>query len=116
MKSSVYFITAYALLLFVGGIVGYAKAQSLMSLIMGIGSSLLLLACVGATWKGYKWGHMGSLILLSLLTLFFIYRFFITYKFMPAGMMAIIGVLVSSIAYGKTCKKLSCCSSKSNCR
>jgi len=84
----------YGVLLIAGGMMGYVKSKSRVSLFAGAIAGGL---CVGATWlsmdqpaEGFT---IGSLVAL-LLTGVFINRFAKTRKFMPAGMILVMSVIV----------------------
>lgn len=81
----------YALLLLIGGAVGHYMAGSLASLIMG--SSFALVFGILAFQKGKIVNYVTigwTLVLLS----FFAYRYSLSYKFMPAGFMTLISLLL----------------------
>lgn len=80
----------YALIIFIGGVIGHLKAGSQLSLYMGVAFAILLI--LAGLWMTYrnKAGYVAVLVLICVLTLFFGYRLAITEKFMPAGMMLII--------------------------
>lgn len=86
-------LIAFALLLFVGGLIGYLKSTSLISLFTGILSSILLFISIWASYRSLPWGRPLTLILVILLTLFFGYRFILTGHWMPGGMMCIAGIV-----------------------
>lgn len=74
----------YALLLLIGGLIGFLKAGSLASLFTGI----IAAAFLGAGW----YYEIKSLIItvVLLLTIFFVVRFTQSFIFMPNGLMAFI--------------------------
>jgi len=84
----------YGALLIVGGVMGYKKAQSKPSLIMG--STCGLLAIILSIW-GRKGHDLPALFLLAgeavILAAFFYMRYSISKKFMPAGMMMVVSFL-----------------------
>ncbi len=87
----------YAGLLLVGGMVGYAKAGSKISLISGIGSSVLAVAGFGLSYPYPVLGLSLGLILGLILTLVFIQRYRKTQAFMPAGMMSVLSGLAAVV-------------------
>ena len=89
----------YAVLLAVGGATGYLKAGSRPSLWAGLGSALASLAALLISIQNARWGMgLGGLIAL-LLAGFFSYRFLVkTHKFMPAGLLAVLSVLMLVLA------------------
>ena len=75
----------YIVLLVVGGLLGFLKAKSAMSLIMSVIFAGLLIPCaIGIIFRPY----MADLFLGVLLVVFGI-RLAKTKKFMPAGMMLV---------------------------
>jgi uncharacterized membrane protein (UPF0136 family) len=88
-------LVVYGLLLFVGGMIGFATAHSLPSLIMGTISTLIVFICAWGFLKAKPWAFLASQAISWTLTAFFSYRFFITFKIMPAGMMSIISLIVA---------------------
>ncbi len=89
----------YGLLLIVGGLVGYSKAQSRPSLIAGSVSGILALLF---SYVGLRGNDLLALFLLAaeaiLLSAFFYMRYASSKKFMPSGMMLAVSVL-SLIVY-----------------
>lgn len=87
----------YAVLLLVGGMVGYAKAGSKISLFSGIGSGLLAAVGFGLSYS-YPVVGLGLGVGLGLiLTLVFIQRYRKTQAFMPAGMMSVLSGLAAVV-------------------
>jgi uncharacterized membrane protein (UPF0136 family) len=79
----------YIVLLVVGGLMGFLKAKSKVSLIMSVTFAALLALCaVGAVFKPY----MADIFLAALLVVFAI-RLSKTKKFMPSGLMLILTVI-----------------------
>lgn len=89
----IYFALIYGLLTIVGGVIGYFKAGSMMSLISGAVSGLLILASAVALLKGKFIGYYGVLGLSALLAVFFGIRFFKSWAFMPAGLMLVLSAI-----------------------
>ncbi len=94
MKKKASLTLIYALLILIGGIIGHIKAGSAASLIMGIVFSILLLASSIGMMYSSVIAYFSSIIISTILTFFFLYRFMLTQKMMPAGVMAIISVIV----------------------
>jgi uncharacterized membrane protein (UPF0136 family) len=79
----------YIVLLVIGGLIGYLKAKSKVSLIMSAIFAVLLGVCAVEKLRvEWSWG------ILSFLALIFFLRLLKTKKFMPAGMM----LLVTAVA------------------
>ncbi len=83
----------YGLLSIVGGVVGYIKSQSKVSLISGGVSGLLLLILAGIMNAGNQWAVTVSAIVISLLVIVFVVRWFKTKKLIPAVPMIFFGVV-----------------------
>lgn len=94
MKKKSIVIGCYALLILIGGIIGYIVANSLASLIASSVIALILFGCAGLIWKENMIAYQIAITLVACLVAFFTYRFFLSYKLAPGGIMAIIsGVL-----------------------
>ena len=95
MTKNAIIISCYALFILIGGIIGHLAAQSLASLIASSLFAILLLISSTLMVKGKKRvGYYLATLLTTLLFAFFTYRFFLTLKFMPGGMMACISALL----------------------
>jgi uncharacterized membrane protein (UPF0136 family) len=95
---AVWSILGYALLVAVGGLMGYFKAKSQMSLISGLVSGTLL---CGAFWLGLQTPATGLMMAGAIaiaLTVVFSMRFRATQKFLPAGVLATCS-LVATLGY-----------------
>ena len=84
---------AYGSLAIIGGIIGYIQAQSKASLISGMISGLLLILGGAMQWQGQAWGLILASIFTAVLVVVVVARLVKTRKFMPAGLMAILGVV-----------------------
>jgi uncharacterized membrane protein (UPF0136 family) len=82
-------IALYAALVLVGGIMGYIKAESMISLMAGSFTALLLFICSYLIWRGNQVAYKIATGIVTCLLAFFGYRFFGSFKFMPAGLMSI---------------------------
>lgn len=84
---------AYGILVLIGGIAGYAKAKSQVSLISGSISGVLLL--IAGIWQlsGNSGGNFLALVVTAVLIVVFALRLVKTRKFMPAGLVLIAGVV-----------------------
>lgn len=89
----------YALLLALGGIMGYVKAGSRPSLIAGVVSGLVALAALAATlmMPDSRVGFLIGLALAAALTVVFLRRFAATRKVMPAGVLVVVSVLMIGV-------------------
>jgi uncharacterized membrane protein (UPF0136 family) len=94
MKTQAIVAFVYGVLLLLGGVMGYAKAGSLPSLIAGVLFSGLLAASGFGILAGRAFGLPLALGSTGILIVFFGYRFFQTGSMMPAGGMFIISLLV----------------------
>jgi uncharacterized membrane protein (UPF0136 family) len=91
-------LVIYAILLAVGGIVGYTKAGSRPSLIAGMASALAAALALGLSFQDARWGMGLGAALSILLFVFFGYRYAVkTRKFMPPGLLAVVSVAVLAI-------------------
>lgn len=84
---AVWTIIVYALLVALGGVVGYLKAQSKMSLISGLVSGAALLATWFVAQTTQTTGLALATVIAAVLLIVFISRLIRTRKFMPAGLM-----------------------------
>lgn len=83
----------YGVFAIAGGAIGYKQAGSQVSLISGFISGLLLLIGSYLMFGGIRWGPLLSAIVSLLLVIVFIVRLVKTRKFMPAGLMVMLGVI-----------------------
>ncbi len=74
----------YGLLSIVGGVMGYVKSQSKVSLISGGVSGLLLMILAGMMNSGYQWAVTIAAIITSFLIVVFIIRWLKTKKILLA--------------------------------
>lgn len=79
----------YSLILLTGGLIGYFKSSSLISLIAATATSLIIILSIWLSYQGFTWGKFLAWIPLIALTLFFGYRFYKTGQWMPGGIMLI---------------------------
>ncbi len=94
MKKKAVLIGCYASLILIGGIIGYVLANSLASLIASSVITFILFGCAALIWKGNVIAYQTATFVVACLLAFFTYRFFLSYKLAPGGMMALIsGVL-----------------------
>lgn len=84
---------AYGVLAIVGGIIGYVQAQSKVSLISGSISGLLLIVAGVMQLQGQRAGLILATVITSVLVIVFAIRLIKTRKFMPAGLMSLLGIV-----------------------
>ena len=83
----------YGMLSIGGGVIGYLKSRSKVSLISGGVSGLLLLVLALMMYSGLSWANPIAVAIISLLIVVFIVRWFKTKKPMPAFPMIFFGVV-----------------------
>ena len=93
MNTTSLIVIVYALLVIVGGVLGFVKAGSRPSLIGGLVGGLALLAAGWGVSRGQVWGLQMALVLTLALLVFFIVRYVRTRAFMPGGLMAVLSLL-----------------------
>jgi uncharacterized membrane protein (UPF0136 family) len=82
----------YGSLAIVGGIVGYIQAKSKISLVAGCGCGLLVVVSAILQLQGQAWGLVAATGVTIVLLLAFVMRWVKTRKFMPAGLMFVVGI------------------------
>lgn len=105
MKTSAWIILIYAAIIFIGGMIGFKQAHSYPSLIAGSISALLLFLCALGMFNRSALAFTLALALIFALTIFFSYRFSLTTKFMPAGMMALVSLATLLVVFTQRKKK-----------
>ncbi len=93
MEFPVLIIVVYGALVGLGGILGYVKAQSVPSLVFGLGSSIALLICGWLVSTQNAMGTKGAIGIGLLLAVFFGIRYARTRKLMPAGLMTVLSLV-----------------------
>ncbi|WP_375473933.1 TMEM14 family protein [uncultured Nostoc sp.] len=88
---------AYGILAIVGGVIGYIQAKSRVSLLSGSISGLLLILAAYFQLQGQTWGAILALLVTAVLVVIFAFRLIKTRKFMPAGLMTILGLLALAV-------------------
>ncbi|MBD2005723.1 MULTISPECIES: TMEM14 family protein [Cyanophyceae] len=88
---------AYGILAIIGGIIGYSQAQSKVSLISGIVSGLLLILGGVMQLQGQAWGLILATVVTAVLVIVFAVRLAKTRKFMPAGLMSVLGLVTLAV-------------------
>lgn len=97
MNLSIIAAFAYGILAIVGGIIGYIQARSKVSLLSGSISGLLLVLAAYFQLQGQSWGSILAVIVTGVLVVVFAVRLAKTRKFMPAGLMTILGMLALGV-------------------
>lgn len=88
-------VIVYALLVMVGGVMGFVRAGSRPSLIAGLLGGLALLTAAWGISQGRGWGLQAALVLILGLLVFFMIRYFrgSPRAFMPGGLMSILSLI-----------------------
>ncbi|MBN3942512.1 TMEM14 family protein [Nostoc sp. NMS9] len=97
MNLSIVAAFAYGILAIVGGVIGYIQATSRVSLLSGSISGLLLILAAYFQLQGQTWGAILAVLVTTVLVVFFAFRLVKTRKFMPAGLMTILGMLALAV-------------------
>ena len=97
MELSQIVILVYAVLMMVGGFLGYRLRMSKISLISGMGSGGLLLIALGWSFSDLRQGTWVAVVIGVLLSLVFLLRVKKTRKIMPSGMLLVLSVAVSAL-------------------
>jgi uncharacterized membrane protein (UPF0136 family) len=85
-----YVLPVYLVLLLVGGVMGYVKARSKVSLVASVAFAIALAVC---GYAPVPHGPTLVLVLQGLLLVVFGARLAKTRKFMPAGLMVVVTIL-----------------------
>ncbi|MEH1791166.1 TMEM14 family protein [Nostoc sp.] len=93
MNLSIIAAFLYGILAIAGGIIGYTQARSRVSLLSGSISGLLLILAAYLQLQGQTWGSILAVLVSGVLVVVFAFRLAKTRKFMPAGLMTILGML-----------------------
>lgn len=88
------FVIIYGIIVLIGGFMGYVKAGSLPSLIMGSAFGLLLLLSGWFILQQNSIAFWCGTALSALLAFFFLYRWVLTGALMPAGAMALLSLVI----------------------
>ncbi|XHX79092.1 MAG: TMEM14 family protein [Stenomitos frigidus ULC029] len=95
MASIIWLILVYALLVAIGGVIGYVKAKSQQSLLSGLGSGVALAIAWYISLQNPTAGlALAAVIALALLVVFAL-RFRATGKFMPGGLLAVLSLIMT---------------------
>jgi uncharacterized membrane protein (UPF0136 family) len=84
----------FGIFVFVGGLVGFVSSGSIISFAFGLAFGLLLAisAYLMSDNKTEDLGYLISLLLLGALGIVMSYRYTLAFKFMPAGLVALLSV------------------------
>lgn len=97
MNLSIIAAFAYGILAIAGGIIGYIQARSKVSLLSGSISGLLLILAAYFQLQGQTWGSILAVLVTAVLVVVFAVRLAKTRKFMPAGLMTILGMVALAV-------------------
>ena len=87
----------YIVLLLIGGMIGYYKAKSHISLYMSVGFAVVLIICVLPGILDAKFANNAVNVIMAVLLVVFAIRWVKTKKFMPAGLMIILTILTLAL-------------------
>lgn len=87
----------YIILLLVGGMIGFLKAKSKVSLIMATVSAVILILCALNLVFQY---YMADVVIVLLIVVFTM-RLAKTKKFMPSGMMLLVSIVALALRHIK---------------
>jgi uncharacterized membrane protein (UPF0136 family) len=87
-------LIAYGALNGLGGLLAYSRSKSKISLVVGGFFGILLILCGALAWAGFQAPAYIGFALAILMLLLFTIRYRRTKKFRPAGLMAIISLIV----------------------
>lgn len=90
-------MVVYGLIMIGGGYLGYVKAQSRVSLIMGCASGVIVVISALVTKVNPFVGQVIFAVLAGVLTLVFGFRLFQTAKFMPSGVLFLLSAAAAGI-------------------
>lgn len=93
----IWLILVYALLVTIGGIIGYVKAKSNQSLVSGLGSGIALAIAWYISLQNPAIGLVLATVIALALLIVFALRLQATGKFMPAGLLAGLSLVASVV-------------------
>jgi uncharacterized membrane protein (UPF0136 family) len=79
----------YALIVLMGGLMGYLKGGSIVSLVAGGGSGALLLLLACFSFRESLFARRAAFVVIFLLDALFTYRFALTHHFFPSGLFSL---------------------------
>lgn len=94
MKRNGLFVALYALLVLVGGLIGYLKAHSVISLYMSSMSSALLLISALLLFFQKRSGLLIAIGIILVLDGFFTFRWVQTGSFLPSGLFSVLSTVL----------------------
>ncbi len=97
MQNLAMMVWVFGGLVILGGVMGYVKARSKASLFAGLAFGALLGLCGMAIWEGRRVGLQAGTGIALALAVIMGRRFFATKKFMPAGLVAVLGLVVAVV-------------------
>lgn len=98
-------LIVYGVLMLGGGVMGYAKAGSKMSLYMGAISSVLVFLSVFWMKNNPALGLGAATSTAGILSVVFLMRFLKTKAFMPSGMLLVLSLVVLAVCLMQMCCK-----------
>ena len=91
-------LAVYGVLMLGGGLMGYAKAGSTMSLIMGTVSAIVIFTGLYISKSNTNMGYGLISVMSALLVVTFTIRLVKTGSFMPSGMLVILSIIAVIIS------------------
>lgn len=92
-----YTMPIYAVLMLLGGIMGFVKGKSKASLIAGVGSAVAMIACFLIFSQNTQNSLIAAIVVTGALDAVFAVRLQKTKKFMPSGILLIITAICQVI-------------------
>ncbi len=92
-----YTMPIYAVLMLLGGIMGFVKGKSKASLIAGVGSAVAMIGCFLIFSQNTQNSLIGAIVVTGALDAVFAVRLQKTKKFMPSGILLIITAICQVI-------------------
>ncbi len=86
-------LAIYAVLMALGGIMGYVKAQSKISLAAGLGSAVVLAIAYGMAQERPKAACITGAVVALIIAFQMTKTYFVKHTFMPSGLFSIISIL-----------------------
>jgi len=106
MKRFTFPMALFAVLVLFGGLYGFLKAHSLPSLVVSSVAGVSLLTCCYLIYKEKLAALYSGTFIVVALHLFFLYRFFKTFKLMPAGIMVLMSTALGAPLLSYLTKKI----------